>query len=112
MSMQAASSSRLEDYLHGGGLSGFQPTSATGACLVPLLNALGWRGEARHLAEALPHFADSLDLSDLRMVLANLHYVTVPDARCWQICVLTFCHACLRRMARRRVLCWSATVTR
>lgn len=79
MSAQAATSSRLEDYLHGGGLSGFQPTSATGACLVPLLNALGWRGEARHLAEALPHFADSLDLSDLRMVLANLHYVTVPE---------------------------------
>ncbi len=79
MSAQTATSARLEDYLHGGGLSGFQPTSATGACLVPLLNALGWRGEARHLAEALPHFADSLDLSDLRMVLANLHYVTVPE---------------------------------
>lgn len=74
-----APSSRLEDLLHGGGLSSFQPTSATGACLVPLLNALGWRGEARHLAEALPHFADSLDLADLRMVLANLHYVTVPE---------------------------------
>jgi ATP-binding cassette subfamily C protein/ATP-binding cassette subfamily C protein LapB len=71
--------SRLETLLHGGGLSSFQPTSATGACLVPLLNALGWRGEARHLAEALPHFADSLDLNDLRMVLANLHYVTVPE---------------------------------
>ncbi len=75
----AANPPRLENLLHGGSLAGFRPTSATGACLVPLLNALGWRGEARHLAEALPHFADSLDLSDLRMVLANLHYVTVPE---------------------------------
>lgn len=73
-------SSRLESSLHeGSGLESFQPASATGACLVPLLDALGWRGEARHLAEALPHFADSLDLPDLRMVLANLHYVTVPE---------------------------------
>lgn len=78
MSMPA-SAPRLENLLHGGGISSFQPTSATGACLVPLLHALGWRGEARHLAEALPHFADSLDLADLRMVLANLHYVTVPE---------------------------------
>ncbi|MGD1935181.1 MAG: peptidase domain-containing ABC transporter [Candidatus Phaeomarinobacter sp.] len=78
MTMQS-SAPRLENLLHGGGLSSFQPTSATGACLVPLLHALGWRGEARHLAEALPHFADSLELADLRMVLANLHYVTVPE---------------------------------
>lgn len=75
----SAAGPRLDSLLHGGGLAGFQPTSATGACLVPLLDALGWRGEARHLAEALPHFADSLDLADLRMVLANLHYVTVPE---------------------------------
>ena len=36
--------SRLETLLHGGGLSSFQPTSATGACLVPLLNALCLKG--------------------------------------------------------------------
>ncbi len=45
-------------------------------CLVPLLNALGWRGNARHVAEALPHFSHDLDLSDLIAVLANLNYLT------------------------------------
>lgn len=79
MNAAAATAPRLSTLLHGGGLAGFRPGSPSGACLVPLLEALGWRGEARHLAEALPHFADSLDLSDLRIVLANLHYVTVPE---------------------------------
>ncbi len=45
-------------------------------CLVPLLNALGWRGNARHVAEALPHFSNDLDLSGLIAVLANLNYLT------------------------------------
>ena len=74
-----AQAPRLDTLLHGGRLAGFRPASATGVCLLPLLEALGWRGEARHLAEALPHFADTLDLADMRMVLANLHYVTVPQ---------------------------------
>ena len=25
-------------------------------CLIPLLNAVGWRGDPRHVAEAVPHF--------------------------------------------------------
>jgi ATP-binding cassette subfamily C protein/ATP-binding cassette subfamily C protein LapB len=70
---------RLERTLHGGGLASFQPASAAGRCLMPLLDALGWRGAARHLAEALPHFAESLDIADLRTVLANLDYRTVPS---------------------------------
>ncbi len=45
-------------------------------CLMPLLNALGWRGNARHVAEAIPHFSCDLDLSDLIAVLANLNYLT------------------------------------
>ena len=43
-------------------------------CLVPLLNALGWRGDHRHVAEAVPHFSDNLDLEGLRSVLANLNF--------------------------------------
>ncbi len=48
------------------------------ACLVPLLEALDWRGDPRQVAEALPHFAETLDLTDLRNVLANLGYRTRP----------------------------------
>lgn len=48
------------------------------ACLTPLLGALNWRGEPRHIAESLPHFASSLDLDEVRAVLARLGYVTRP----------------------------------
>jgi len=44
------------------------------ACISPLLNALGWRGEADQIIEAMPHFKTTMDLMDLRSVLANLHY--------------------------------------
>ncbi|WP_366653858.1 peptidase domain-containing ABC transporter [Fodinicurvata sp. EGI_FJ10296] len=56
-------------------------------CLWPLLEALGWRGDARSVAEALPHFAERLDPAALRDVLALLGYasVVVPAARCDRI---------------------------
>jgi len=44
--------------------------------LKPLLNALGWPGHHRHLIEALPHFADSLDLTSFRNILAKLNYTS------------------------------------
>lgn len=44
------------------------------SCLIPLLNAIGWRGEPRHVSEAVPHFAGDLDLDGFRNVLANLNY--------------------------------------
>lgn len=47
-----------------------------GACVVPILAALGWRGEARHLHEALPHFDKIGDMLALRAVLARLNYTT------------------------------------
>ena len=50
------------------------------ACLTPLLAALGWRGEPRHIAEALPHFAGNLDLEDLRSVLGRMGFITRPIA--------------------------------
>ena len=63
-------------------LSGFgakveHTISDYGACLVPLLEALGWSGRARHLSESLPHFIDELDLEDFRSTLANLNFNTV-----------------------------------
>ncbi|GBF26293.1 leukotoxin export ATP-binding protein LtxB [bacterium MnTg02] len=50
--------------------------SAAGACLRPLLVALEWAGEARHLQEALPHFDTINDINGLRSVLARLNYGT------------------------------------
>ena len=61
-----------------GRLGGFRAVSDFAACLMPLLDALGWRGDTRHLLEALPHFADTLDLIGLRNVLAALNYRSRP----------------------------------
>lgn len=47
-------------------------------CLQPLLNSLNWRGDERHVAEALPHFMNSLDVTSLRNVMATLHYQSRP----------------------------------
>ena len=51
-------------------LGDFRAASPFAACLMPLLTALKWRGSPRDIAEALPHVADTLDLVDLRNVLA------------------------------------------
>ena len=69
---------RLDQILQSGELGEFRAISDIAACLMPLLSALGWHGNPRQLAEALPHFADSLDIVDLRNVLANLNYTTRP----------------------------------
>lgn len=47
-------------------------------CLIPLVNAFGWRGDPRHIAEAVPHHANEFDLEGLRNVLANLKIGTTP----------------------------------
>lgn len=51
-----------------------------GACLRPLLLALGWSGEDRHLVEALPHFDRVCDIDGLRAVLAALNFATTKRA--------------------------------
>lgn len=48
------------------------------ACLVPLLESRGWAGRARHVAEAIPHFLDDMDIDDFRATLANLNLTTIP----------------------------------
>lgn len=42
-------------------LGGFRAETDFARCLLPLLTALRWQGDPRHLSEALPHFADTLD---------------------------------------------------
>ncbi len=60
-----------EDVLVTGG-SGYD------ACIGPLLAALGWRGDARAIAEARPHFVAVLDIIDFRNTLANIGYMSRP----------------------------------
>ena len=62
--------------LREGRLGDFQAKSAFAACLLPLLNALGWRRGLREISESLPHFADTLDFADLRNTLSRLGYDT------------------------------------
>lgn len=47
-------------------------------CVMPLLEALEWRGDPRHVAESIPHFIDALDLTSFRNILAHLHYESRP----------------------------------
>lgn len=67
-------SDRLGRAFHGGDLSALRRVSPIAACLVELLDALRWRGEPRRVYEALPHFADTLEIGDLVRVFANLNY--------------------------------------
>lgn len=58
--------------------SGKEAISQYASCLIPLLEALGWSGRAQHVAEAVPHFIDDIDIDDFRTTLANLNYNSVP----------------------------------
>jgi len=70
----------LQSALNAGRLGAFRAASDLAACLMPLLEALNWRGNPRDIAEAMPHYADSLDLVGLRNTLANLSLHTEPLA--------------------------------
>jgi len=59
-------------------LSGFRSRTDFASCVMPLLRGLVWRGDLRHVAESLPHFAETLDLSGFRNVMANLRYRSRP----------------------------------
>ena len=51
------------------------------ACVAPLLDALGWRGAAAQVLEAMPHFSSTMDIMDFRSSLANLNFHSKPE-RC------------------------------
>ncbi|MEW5726321.1 MAG: ATP-binding cassette domain-containing protein [Pseudomonadota bacterium] len=63
-----------EEEARAGVLGGFTALTDVAACLLPLLSALEWDGDMVHVAEALPHFADTLDITDLLGVMANLGF--------------------------------------
>ncbi len=73
-----AKADQFEQAMQSGEIGSFKATSSYAACLLPLLQALGWRGQTRYLFEALPHFADTLTLTEFRNTLANIHFRTDP----------------------------------
>jgi len=80
--LSASNGSLLTDALKTGKIGSFNAKSPFASCLIPLLTALGWRGNIRGLFESLPHFADSLDKTEFRNTLARLHYKTVRSPAC------------------------------
>jgi len=79
-SLAEANSREMTEALHDGKLGAFDAASDFANCLLPMLAAVKWRGEVRHVAESLPHFANRLDLTGFRNTLAHLGYVTRPVA--------------------------------
>lgn len=55
-------------------LAGIGEQTDLSACLLPLLEVLGWRGDEHQVAEALPHFVENFDITSLRNVMASLGY--------------------------------------
>ncbi len=60
-------------------LANLREISDFAACLEILLLSLNWRGQQRNVAEAMPHFADELDLTGFRNVMGNLNYASRPE---------------------------------
>lgn len=79
--LQVIRAEPLVEALRQGRIGAFQAISPFAACLMPLLTAIGWQGNPRHIVEALPHFAADLDLDGLRNVLIELSYATKPHER-------------------------------
>ena len=74
----AGFSERFSEALRDNELENFAAGSPYAAALYPLLKALGWKNIRRELIEALPHFADGIDLVDVRNILVNMGYESTP----------------------------------
>ncbi|NQU61729.1 MAG: ATP-binding cassette domain-containing protein [Rhodospirillales bacterium] len=57
-----------------GALVGVGEPTDLSACLLPLLEVLGWRGDQHQVAESLPHFVENFDVTSFRNVMASLGY--------------------------------------
>ncbi len=78
MEAEAVLSERLASAIRAGRLEDFDSDSPWATCLAPLLTSLGHELEPRSLIEALPHFTDELDLTDVRNILVGLGYESSP----------------------------------
>lgn len=74
-----AAAERYQQRLAQNAIGGFSAASDFAACLLPLLKALKWKGNPRHIAESLPYFANDLDLTGFRNVMATLNYTSRPE---------------------------------
>lgn len=63
--------------LQEGSLGAFEAKSGFASCMLPLLQALGWKGNVLELAQSLPHFANNIDLQDLRNIFAKLGFTSL-----------------------------------
>jgi ATP-binding cassette subfamily C protein/ATP-binding cassette subfamily C protein LapB len=72
-------SERLAEALRNDDLENFHDDSPYAACIIPLLKEFGWHNYARELLEALPHYANKLELVDLRNILVTLGYDSRPQ---------------------------------
>jgi ATP-binding cassette subfamily C protein LapB len=61
-----------------GAMAGLKEATDLSNCVLPLLEALNWRGDPRHVAEALPHFINNIDITSFRNIMATLHYESRP----------------------------------
>ncbi len=52
----------------------FDEESDLSICLLPLLTSLGWQGQPRELAEAMPHLIRRMELSNLCSTMANIGF--------------------------------------
>lgn len=59
-------------------LAGVKHATDLSNCLVPLLEAMHWQGDPRHVAEALPHFLDEIDVTAFRNAMATLQFESRP----------------------------------
>ncbi len=67
-------SEKITESLRNNQIKEFNSSSPIAACLLPLLEELGWHNYARELLEALPHFSPDIDIGSLRNILVNLGY--------------------------------------
>jgi len=71
-------SERFSEALRNNQLDEFSAGAPFAASIYPLLKALGWKNIRRELIEALPHFAEGIDLVDVRNILVNIGYESAP----------------------------------
>ncbi len=67
-------SERFAEALRNDKLDEFHDDSPYASCIIPLLKELGWNNYARELIEALPHFSNDLNVTDLRNILVTIGY--------------------------------------
>jgi ATP-binding cassette, subfamily C, bacterial LapB len=83
--IQVAHRKIAEVFARGTSLPRSEPTSGLLSCVVPIAEAVGWRGTPRQIAEAMPHETLVTDVGMLRTVLLRLgietEKVSVPAHR-------------------------------